>query len=156
VDIAKAIEYMIIDALLAAEPHMKIANQIDKPEKYVYLTDNIMPRIESTPDPELAESRAIFDRIRTRDLYKSVDFQFFEWDHRELCRTFITPKRIVEASKALFKEDEDMRPIVDLLEERHVIVDFSPMHYGMQDKNPLDSIKFYSKRNPNGEYDIIW
>ena len=38
------IEYMIVDALLAAEPHLKIADQVYKPEKYVYLTDDIMPR----------------------------------------------------------------------------------------------------------------
>jgi len=46
--IAKAIEYMIIDALLAAEPHMKIAEQVDKPDKFVFLTDDIMPTIERT------------------------------------------------------------------------------------------------------------
>ena len=49
--IAKAIEYMIIDALLAADPHMKIAEQVDKPEKYVYLTDDIMPTIERSEGP---------------------------------------------------------------------------------------------------------
>ena len=42
---------MIIDALLAAEPHMHIAQQVFKPEKYVYLTDDIMPRIESSTEP---------------------------------------------------------------------------------------------------------
>lgn len=48
---AKAIEYMIIDAILEAEPTMKIAEQVDKPEKYVYLTDDIMQRIEMTTNP---------------------------------------------------------------------------------------------------------
>lgn len=48
---AKAIEYMIIDALLAAEPFMKIAEQVDKPDKYVYLTDDIMPFIERSTGP---------------------------------------------------------------------------------------------------------
>jgi deoxynucleoside triphosphate triphosphohydrolase SAMHD1 len=38
-----------------------------------------------------------------------------------------------------------------LLEVKHVIVDLSPMHYGMKDKNPLDFIKFYSKNFPDRE-----
>jgi hypothetical protein len=42
---------MIIDALIAAEPAMKIAGQIDDPARYVHLTDDIMPRIESTDCP---------------------------------------------------------------------------------------------------------
>jgi deoxynucleoside triphosphate triphosphohydrolase SAMHD1 len=42
---------MVIDALLAAEPHMKLAEQVDNPDEYVYLTDDIMPRIERTKSP---------------------------------------------------------------------------------------------------------
>ena len=42
---------MIIDALIAAEPIMKIAGQIDDPKRYVHLTDDIMARIESTDHP---------------------------------------------------------------------------------------------------------
>ena len=34
----------------------------------------------------------------------------------------------------------------------NVIVDLVPLHYGMKAKNPLDFIKFYSKRNMNSEY----
>lgn len=48
---ARCIEYMIIDALLAADSHMKIAEQVDKPEKYVHLTDDIMLTIERSTDP---------------------------------------------------------------------------------------------------------
>jgi hypothetical protein len=50
-DTAKAIEYMIIDGLLAAEPHLGIAKRVYDPKKYLHLTDNIMPRIEETTDP---------------------------------------------------------------------------------------------------------
>lgn len=48
--IAKGIEYMIVDALLAAEPHLKIAEQIFDPKKFLYLTDDIVQRIESSED----------------------------------------------------------------------------------------------------------
>jgi hypothetical protein len=42
---------MIIDALLLADPHMHIAERVFKPERYLYLTDCIMPEIEATEEP---------------------------------------------------------------------------------------------------------
>jgi hypothetical protein len=51
---------MIIDALLAAEPYMKLAGQVDKPDEYVYLTDDIMPAIEKTKVPVSAVFHALF------------------------------------------------------------------------------------------------
>ena len=42
---------MIIDALLEAEPHMKIANRVDDPKEYLHLTDDIMGRIEESTEP---------------------------------------------------------------------------------------------------------
>ncbi|KII96196.1 hypothetical protein PLICRDRAFT_151364 [Plicaturopsis crispa FD-325 SS-3] len=166
---AKAIEYMIIDGLLAAEPHMKIAEQVDKPDKYVFLTDDIMTRIEMSSDPELVTSQAIFERIRKRDLYKCVDYKVFPWTFRDLCRAEITPENIVAAAKlrpsavssptSISRTDDEIDEIdeaddravddIDQLSADHVIVDFATMHYGMYDKNPLDSIKFYSKHSLN-------
>ena len=48
---AKAIEYMIVDGLLAAEKHMHIADKVFEPEEYVYVTDNVMPFILASSDP---------------------------------------------------------------------------------------------------------
>lgn len=56
-DLAKAIEHMLIDALLAAEPYMKIANQIEDPDRYLYLTDDIKTRIQMTSEPVCAHKR---------------------------------------------------------------------------------------------------
>ena len=42
---------MIIDGLLAAEPHLDIARRVFDPKKYLYLTDDIMPRIEESTEP---------------------------------------------------------------------------------------------------------
>ncbi|TFK33680.1 hypothetical protein BDQ12DRAFT_637222 [Crucibulum laeve] len=154
---AKAVEYMIIDGLLAAQPYMHIAERVHNPETYVHLTDDIMSRIETTTEPELAPARAIFARIHTRDLYKCVDYKVIDWPLRAVFREHITPEHIVEAANALSvgpstpvtEDDLELKIPAPPLEVKDVIVDFSTMHYGMKEKNPLDYIKFYSKRNPN-------
>ena len=35
------------------------------------------------------------------------------------------------------------------LTARHIIVDFSYIHHGKKEENPLNYVKFYSKRKPN-------
>ncbi|THH02196.1 hypothetical protein EW026_g597 [Hermanssonia centrifuga] len=164
---AKAIEYMIIDALLSAEPHMKIAEHIDDPKKFVFLTDDIKTRIEMTTEPELAEARALFRRINIRDLYKCVDYKIFPWKLKDICRQHITAEAIVEAAKkAPFAtcdpqeidgsdpeqvDAQDVGPAdpqtVEALDPKHVIIDMAEMHYGMKEKNPLNYVQFYSKYN---------
>jgi hypothetical protein len=42
---------MIIDGLLAAEPHLGIAKRVQDPNRYLYLTDDIMPQIEASTAP---------------------------------------------------------------------------------------------------------
>ncbi|KAF8994577.1 hypothetical protein BDQ17DRAFT_1251557 [Cyathus striatus] len=146
---AKAIEYMIIDGLLKADPYLNIARKVEHPEEYVHLTDNIMPFIEANNHPELAESRAIFERIRMRDLYRCVDYKVIDWPYRDYCKQNITAKRIVEEANKLPVTPPVDGDDVEPLTEEDVIVDFSTMHYGMKEKNPLEFVSFYSKRNPN-------
>lgn len=42
---------MIVDALLAAEPHMNFAQDIFHPKKLLHLTDDLKARIERTEEP---------------------------------------------------------------------------------------------------------
>ncbi|KAJ7636745.1 hypothetical protein FB45DRAFT_788822 [Roridomyces roridus] len=145
---AKAIEYMIVDALILAEPYMKIAEQIEIPEKYLHLTDSIEERIKASTAPELEESRRLFRRIDTRDLYKFVDQRVIEWGQDAVFREHITSERVVQEAKAVATK-EGTNIDMSLLTADSVIVDFTTMHYGMKEKNPLDFVKFYSKHNPN-------
>jgi len=152
---------MLIDALLSANKHMNFAEYIHDPKKFLHLTDYLRTQIESSQEPELAEARAIFHRITTRKLYKMVDFKAFPWSLIKVCEDHFTPERIVEAAKALPasarvssqddpEEAEQIDPAdIAALEPRHVIVDMAKMHYGMKDKNPLDSVRFYSKHHPD-------
>ncbi|KAA1479101.1 HD-domain/PDEase-like protein [Dentipellis sp. KUC8613] len=187
---AKAIEYMIIDAMLAAEPYLKIAEQIEDPARYLYLDDSIMNFIERSEAPELEESRRIFGRIKNRDLYRCVDYGVFPWVHRQWVAADVTEQAIVAEAKRLdrvslraasavqsqsqtdtgagapptpplhasqgeFDEEIDAsddsidEDTVEALTADDIVVAISKLHHGMSEKNPLDYIKFYSKRHPN-------
>ncbi|KAF7300958.1 HD-domain/PDEase-like protein [Mycena indigotica] len=149
---ARAIEFMIVDALKSANPFLRIAEQIEIPQKFLYLTDDIMTRIEASDDPELEEARQIFRRIRLRDLYKFVDQRVVEWERRELFKAYITQERVALEARRLAKvaiEAGEADPVdLSLLTPDTVIVDHCVMHYGMKTDNPLDSVRFYSKRHP--------
>ena len=42
---------MIVDALISADPVLKIAQAIWKPEQFLYLTDDIKTRVEMSTEP---------------------------------------------------------------------------------------------------------
>ncbi|KAK7053755.1 glycoside hydrolase family 3 protein [Favolaschia claudopus] len=145
---ALAVEYMIVDALVAAEPYLKIADQVEDPEKFLFLTDDIMHEVRRSTAPELAVSRAIFGRIPRRDLYKAVAQRIVEWKDYEHFEQYITKERIVQEARRLAVEEGTKIDLADLTDDS-VIVAHSEMHYGMKEHNPLNFVKFYSKRNPN-------
>lgn len=162
---AKAIEHMMVDAMLAAEPYLKIAISINDPKKYLGLTDDIKTEIQRSQAPELLEAQKILERIQNRNLYRCVDYKVFDWEHRELLQENVTAAGIVAAAKKessarvgpapgvdteIDSEENVITPedIRDLTPDK-VIVTFSTMHYGMKDKNPLEFVKFYPKTRPN-------
>ncbi|KLO13832.1 hypothetical protein SCHPADRAFT_827447, partial [Schizopora paradoxa] len=149
---ARAIELMIIDALKLAEPHMKIAQRIRDPKKYLHLTDNIMQSIKMSEEACLEQTRHLFWRIDTRDLYRCVDFKAYDWQFYDRLREWFTEEAIVKKAKELYNPETDdvTQELVDKLDKSHVIVDICRMHYGMKEHNPLDSVRFYSKRNTKG------
>jgi hypothetical protein len=161
---------MLIDAVLAAEPTFKIAEQIKDPRRYVHLTDSIKSRIEleDPSKPGIAEAQAIFERVNARQLYKCVDTKVFDYSDKADLEKHITPAAIVERAKQLkpddlmVDDDDDLAwveadkaiepGLQEKLEPEHVIVSFATMHYGMKERNPLDFIKFYTKKRPNGMF----
>ncbi|KAF9350195.1 SAM domain and HD [Mortierella sp. AD094] len=142
--VGKAIEYMLTDALLAADNVMGISSAIFNGEKYLHLTDDIVRQIERSHEPGLEESKAILKRIRTRNLYKFVD-------------ELLIPR---EKLGRLTKQNVNSAEIVscqgpnDHLKEEDVIVEFLKNNYAMKDQNPVDGIKFFSKTNHSVSYHI--
>ncbi|CAO3678225.1 unnamed protein product [Rhizopus stolonifer] len=139
--VGAAIELMIVDALLEANDHLKLSEKIDNPEDYLYLTDNIVHTIEGSKGPELEKSRSIVKSIKKRELYKFVD-------------EFLIPP---ELEKHLNKQTINEQNIVNNqsdnagLTENDVIVRFTKINYAMNESNPVDSIRFFSKFNENGK-----
>ncbi|KHN00351.1 Protein SAMHD1 like [Glycine soja] len=67
----KAIELMVIDALVKANPFLQITSLIHQPSEFWKLDDSILKTIESSSQQELKESRDLIQRIRRRDLYQT-------------------------------------------------------------------------------------
>ncbi|KAI3605683.1 sam domain and hd domain-containing protein 1 [Moniliophthora roreri] len=146
---AKIIEYMILDALKAVNEHSKIADKIHSKEAFCSLTDNIMHEIKISKEPELKRAQAIFRRIEKRDLYKVVEWKLVKYQYRAAVERAITASRIVEAAKAAYSPDVSPQIDITKLKDDDVIVEFTTLHHGMKERNPLDFVKFYSKMNPN-------
>ncbi|KAJ2794665.1 hypothetical protein H4R21_005419 [Coemansia helicoidea] len=131
---AKAIEFMIVDALLAADAALGISQAIADPARYQTLTDEVVRDIERSTEPALADARAIISRLRTRDIYKFVD-------------EYILPPGIAPFADTAISAAEIVghRADNDDFGERDVLVDVCRIHYGMKQDNPVDHVRFYSK-----------
>lgn len=51
--VCKAIDYMIVDALMEANPVYKFQNKIMDPKAYVNITDDVLSNIENSKNTEL-------------------------------------------------------------------------------------------------------
>ncbi len=61
---------MIADALLLADPVLKISECVTDMSRYMLLDDTILNEIERSQCEELEEARKVLMRLRQRDLYK--------------------------------------------------------------------------------------
>ncbi|KAI8140339.1 HD phosphohydrolase domain-containing protein [Fennellomyces sp. T-0311] len=138
--VAEAVELMLTDAMIYAG----ITSAVNNPEEYLHLTDDILRVIERSKANELAKSRSIMKRLRTRDLYKFVD----EFLLPPELASHINKNTITEAEIVSYQSDNDN------LTEDDVIVKWVKINYAMKDRNPVDSIRFYSKFNNQESFTI--
>ncbi|KAL9423937.1 hypothetical protein AB3S75_035932 [Citrus x aurantiifolia] len=78
----KAIELMLVDALLEANEHLGISSSIQQPAEFWKLDDTIINTILADPRPELKKARDISLRVRRRQLYQ-VSYYFYR--DRRVC-----------------------------------------------------------------------
>eukprot|EP00698_Gefionella_okellyi_P005718 TRINITY_DN15181_c0_g1_i1.p1 TRINITY_DN15181_c0_g1~~TRINITY_DN15181_c0_g1_i1.p1 ORF type:complete len:480 (-),score=89.48 TRINITY_DN15181_c0_g1_i1:1371-2810(-) len=131
--VGKAIEYMIRDAMIAANPVMQFDQAIDDPSLYRTLTDCVVRNIEFSKDPRLADAQAILKRIRRRNLYKCADEVVLNETEGRLMKD-ITGEDVVRFQP----QGGDLRP-------DEVIVNSFALDYSMKEKNPVDKIHFFNK-----------
>ncbi|GAM17063.1 hypothetical protein SAMD00019534_002380 [Acytostelium subglobosum LB1] len=125
--VGKAIEFMISDAFMKADPYLKISEQLDDPKEFITLTDCLLNRIEYSKEKELEESRRIIKNIRTRNIYKFVDEVILLNDnHLE-----ITAEKIANIGSGIVPED--------------IIVDNLKLNYGLKDADPVQHTSFYTR-----------
>ncbi|KAL1249427.1 hypothetical protein QQF64_020432 [Cirrhinus molitorella] len=148
--VGNIIETMITEAFVKADPYIQIqgssgkiftiSSAIEDMEAYTKLTDHIFEQILYSSAPELSEARTILNNIICRRLYK--------------CVGQTTPETHVDASQEKLvdwaKEVARSKPSgtdANLIAEDFV-VSVIYMDYGMKEKNPINSVHFYCKKDP--------
>ncbi|KAM0840730.1 hypothetical protein ACQ4PT_059461 [Festuca glaucescens] len=104
----KAVELMLVDALLEANDYLGIALHAEDPEEFWKLDDTIVKSIETAPNDELKKAKEIIQRIRRRQLYKFCNQYSVPRDKLEHFKD-ITAQDIVcsqKSSKVLLKEED--------------------------------------------------
>ncbi|KAG7671643.1 putative Deoxynucleoside triphosphate triphosphohydrolase SAMHD1-like protein [Nannochloris sp. 'desiccata'] len=145
---SKAIEFMVVDALLEAEPALRICDKIYNPKDFVLLDDGILDLIENFDvlgpllnnvdeghHARIKSAQAIISRLRKRQLYKYVTDAPVPVEALERGQWVPpTPQDIVSH----YHGNGDVQlSIDDVLMHEHKI------DYSMSNKNPLDNVHFY-------------
>ena len=145
---SKAIEFMVVDALLEAEPALRICDKIYDPKDFVLLDDGILDLIENFDilgpllnnvdeghHARIKSAQAIISRLRKRELYKYVTDAQVPRDVLERGQWVApTPQDIVSH----YHGNGDVKLNID-----DVLVHENKIDYSMRNKNPLDSVSFY-------------
>jgi deoxynucleoside triphosphate triphosphohydrolase SAMHD1 len=129
-----AIEYMMLDIFNSAESYLNLAEKVKSIEKFAGLSDSILHMIERSNAPSTLAARNILHRIRKRNLYRFTDALILPYDmHDHPAVDGITKAAIKDACKSNAVLVDD------------IIIQKLVLNYAMKDKNPVDSVKFYSK-----------
>ncbi|XP_028427158.1 deoxynucleoside triphosphate triphosphohydrolase SAMHD1 [Perca flavescens] len=154
------IQYMIAEAFLEADGHIKIkgsrgkeftlSTAIDDMEAYTKLTDHVFEQILELDEAKLAEAKKILKRIISRDHYRFLG----ETKPRQV------PTRVcINERKRRWKEElaaavpEGGDGGVTLTAEDFVVL-VATFDYGMKDKDPINNVYFYNKINPDIAFNI--
>ncbi|PHU27561.1 hypothetical protein BC332_05893 [Capsicum chinense] len=139
----KAIELMVVDALVKANDYLHIASHIEHPSQYWKIDDTILKTIETAPDPELKESRDLILRVRRRDLY-------------QFCNEYVVPRDKIEYFKDVTAQDIvcSQKSSSERLSEEDVAVSNVMIDLTQGRHNPLESIHFFKDYESDEKFSI--
>ncbi|XP_053408077.1 deoxynucleoside triphosphate triphosphohydrolase SAMHD1-like [Mercenaria mercenaria] len=142
------ISRMVCDALLEASDHLmfegkngaqfSLAETINDMEAFSKVTDDVFHTILQSNDSKLKNSKEILKNVVTRKLYKCVGqtqikkdqgLPFAESSFKEALLKKITTKKVVSSGLA----------------ENYTKLDVVKLNLGMDDKDPIQNVRFYSK-----------
>lgn len=147
---AKAIEFMVVDALALAEPVLGVSAKLDSAADFISLDDSLVRAVEFM-DPEAAErpadirqAQALLRRLHSRQLYR-------------FCGEVVLPGKLEQSTEqlavdiaALAKTDGTFE--IDVRAD--VIVRQSCVDFTAADANPLDRVKFFKMFNSERSWDM--
>ncbi|XP_060912854.1 deoxynucleoside triphosphate triphosphohydrolase SAMHD1-like [Labrus mixtus] len=156
--VSQILQEMIAEAFVKADGHIKIegsegtkgskgsrglftlSTAFKNMEAYTKLTDNVFEEILNSSSPELQESKKILQDIVSRKIYKFVGERKPEY-----------PIQDWKSQKSVWKEE--LARCLPNGESKLKLDDFEilviNMDYGMKDKNPVEHMHFYSKKEPD-------
>eukprot|EP00474_Spongospora_subterranea_P008919 CRZ09377.1 hypothetical protein [Spongospora subterranea] len=138
--VAQAIEFMIMDALLEADPVFGISKSVSDPEAYLHMTDAVVSRIEFSTDPSLQRSRQILKDINLRKLYKVAG---------ETVMTYADGQRLGVISEV---DITSRQPANGLLVPDRIIVQKFHLDFAMKNGNPLSRVSFFNSSDPDTSF----
>lgn len=139
----KAIELMVVDALVHANSYLEISSQIQNPSEYWKLDDTIIKTIETAPSQELKEARELILRIRRRNLY-------------QFCNEYPVPKHMLDNFKKVTAQDIvcSQKSGGVTLKEEDVAVCNIKIDLTRGKHNPLESIHFFKDYDSDEKFTI--
>ncbi|KAG0566021.1 hypothetical protein M758_7G030500 [Ceratodon purpureus] len=124
----KALELMLVDALLLANDYLKLTSYIEGPSRFWKLDDTVLKTIETAEQPELQQAREVVLRMRRRQLY-------------QFCNEYAVPKEHLEHFKDVTAKDiicSQTKPGVNLTED-DVLVHATRIDFTRGLENPVST-----------------
>lgn len=87
----------------------------------------------------MAAARDIITRLRTRKLYKCVDSLHLHSKDERRWKTLVTPESVAREANLVRGLDPNTLSQREITAE-DIIVDWSFVHFGMKDQNPVELV----------------
>jgi hypothetical protein len=92
-----------------------------------------------------------------------VDFKIVPPRYKDAWESTLTVENILREANQIRDRlalsgdahDANVAEFAQGLEPNDVIVDWSMLHMGMKDRDPMQLVRLYSKHKPNSEYPVI-
>ncbi|CAM9143246.1 unnamed protein product [Chrysoparadoxa australica] len=185
--VTKSVELMLVDALVSANNHFrllgscspghenglwKLSEAVQDMAAFTSLKDSVVDLILNERNENLAEAKALIQRIYCRDLYSHVGCTVFDYRTRNATEQQVA-QEIVDAqdggagewsssgisngfhcagndSETELESDAEAEASNGSgararIEMEDIIVEFMLIHHGLKDENPMSNMRFFAK-----------